>query len=739
MKPTHADSPRRGVTTNPLLTCILTSIVLLFLVTPVLAGEGESVTGAWATISNPAAHYCRLHGYPYNLVSTVSGQEGACTLPDGAVVDAWAFYRGEVGTEYAVLPRSLATPNAPGRPIALSKNERRDDLPDNLPLHFSWREQGGCTPIRDQADCSSCWAFATIGVLESVILIKDGVETDLSEQWLVSCNDDGWGCQGGWPAHKYVLWKGDSCTETGAVFESEFPYGAEDLPCNCPYRHDYRVDDWGYVGDPNGVPDVVAIKQSIFERGPVCVGVAVDQAFASYTGGIFEECESTGINHLVVLVGWDDTQGSEGVWILRNCWGTGWGEDGYMRIAYGCNRVGYAASWLEYAGTEKIAIVFPRGRPNALHQGEETDFIVRLDELEDELIPGSASLRYRQHGGVFQSTLLEPLDGTHWLAVLPAPSCSDLVEYYITVKGATTGTICSPADGSDDPYSVPVGTLTTLMTDDFEADQGWAVENSEGLIAGAWERGVPVGGGDLGDPASDHDASGCCYVTGNADGNSDVDLGTTWLISPPIDVSGCEHVRVSYAVWYTNRVGNDPFNDLFEVAVSSDGLDWITVDTIGPHSRFGWDERSFMLEEYIEPAGSVRVRFEASDLNDISIVEAGLDAFKVERIDDEGASAPIADLAERRSTLMASRPTPFSSLTTIDYRLAQSGPVRLDVYGVDGRHVRALASAAWLDAGEHRASWDGRDDLQQRVPGGIYYYRLSAVDGRCTRQVLVLE
>ncbi len=739
MKPSHADSPRRGVKALRLSLLFLSCVVLLLLAQPVAANETEEDATFTATVPNPAAHYCLLHGYPYDIVDMPSGQSGTCTLPDGRSVDAWAFYRGEVGAEYATLPRWTPEPVAFNTTTELSGDERRGGPAANLPSHLDWRDQGACTPIRDQADCNACWAFATIGVLESAILIKDGVETDLSEQWLVSCNNDGWGCQGGSPAHKYVLWKNDPCGGTGAILETSLPYGADDLPCNCPYRHDYQIDDWGYVGASHEVPDTDAIKQSIYKYGPICVGIAADQAFASYTGGIFEECESTGINHYVILVGWDDTQGEEGVWILRNCWGTGWGEDGYMRIAYGCNRVGYAASWLEYAGTTKIDISFPRGRPSVLGHDHGTSFIVRLDELNDELVQGSAHMWHRRQNGVFESVALEPINAQHYRAMFPAPTCNDLIEYYLSVKGSVTGTICNPAKGPDEWYTVPVGALTTLMEDDFESDQGWTVENSQSLIAGAWERGVPVGGGDLGDPATDHDGSGNCYLTGNADGNSDVDLGTTWLTSPPIDVSGCDRVRVSYAVWYTNRVGNDPFNDIFKVAVSPGGLEWTTVDPIGPHSRFGWDERSFMLEDYIELSGSVRVRFEASDLNDISIVEAGLDAFTVERIDCGSASAPAAGPTLQRSTLMTSRPNPFSSVSTLDYQIAQSGPVRLDVYGVDGRHVRALASAAWQEVGLHRVSWDGRDDLTQRVSAGIYYYRLRAADGLSTRQVLVLE
>jgi C1A family cysteine protease len=90
------------------------------------------------------------------------------------------------------------------------------------------------------------------------------------------------------------------------------------------------------------------IKQAIFSHGPVSACVYVNSAFQAYTGGIFNACEDEWINHVVLLVGWDDTQGTNGVWILRNSWGYSWGEEGYMRIEYDCSRIGYATCYVEY-------------------------------------------------------------------------------------------------------------------------------------------------------------------------------------------------------------------------------------------------------------------------------------------------------------------------------------------------------------------------------------------------------
>ncbi len=220
-----------------------------------------------------------------------------------------------------------------------------------LPDQFDWRTLNGCTPIKDQGGCGSCWAFVTVGTLECNILIQDGVTVDLSEQWLVSCNTDGYNCEsGGWMAHDYHLSTPDACGASGAVLEADFPYAAAVTTCNCPYPRAYHIADWGYISDDDSMPAVEDIKRAIYNYGPISVAVYVDASFTAYISGVFNASAFGEINHGVILVGWDDNQGADGVWILRNSWGPGWGEAGYMRIEYGCSRVGFGASYIVYEG-----------------------------------------------------------------------------------------------------------------------------------------------------------------------------------------------------------------------------------------------------------------------------------------------------------------------------------------------------------------------------------------------------
>jgi C1A family cysteine protease len=229
---------------------------------------------------------------------------------------------------------------------------------NNLPSTFNWATSDNylgapkLTPIRNQGNCGSCWAFSTVAAFEGSIYIKDNVARDLSEQFLVSCNQDGWGCDGGWWGHKYHY---DTTIPNdpnpGAVYEITFPYVASDVPCNAPYTRPYRLNNWFYVSSAWSIPSVDALKNAIYNYGPVSVAVCAGPVFQNYRSGIYSTNESSycngGINHAVNLVGWND---AENTWILRNSWGTGWGESGYMRILRGVSNIGYNASYVVYNG-----------------------------------------------------------------------------------------------------------------------------------------------------------------------------------------------------------------------------------------------------------------------------------------------------------------------------------------------------------------------------------------------------
>jgi inhibitor of cysteine peptidase len=193
-------------------------------------------------------------------------------------------------------------------------------------------------------------------VVESAIKTQDGVGRSLADQYLVSCNTEGWGCNGGWWAFDYFADKvppGEPAA--GAVYEADFPYQAADVACNPPHPHHEEIASWSYVDSWDSVPSVATLKQAIYDHGPVAAAVCVGSAFHNYDSGVFDTEEGSScpnpnnpINHGVVLVGWDDTRGSNGAWRLKNSWGAYWGEGGYMWIEYGTSNVGFGAAYVNY-------------------------------------------------------------------------------------------------------------------------------------------------------------------------------------------------------------------------------------------------------------------------------------------------------------------------------------------------------------------------------------------------------
>jgi len=513
----------------------------------------------------------------------------------------------------------------------------------DLPASFDWRtEIGGLPVVKNQGGCGSCWAFSTVGPLECNIYIKDGHEVDLSEQWLLNCNSDGWDCTGGWYAHNYHQFKTDPCGGTGAVYEDDLPYQASVGSCSCPYDHQYVIESWAYIGSEYGIPSVDAMKQAIMDYGPISVALHANDALQAYGGGIFNGCDESGeINHAVVLVGWDDSQGTAGVWLMRNSWGTGWGEDGgYARMEYGCSNLGYAACYVVYAGADALYFEYPSGIPEIVTPDQTTAFAVKVVGGSGTPVSGTGQLHYAINGGSVVTEMMVEAQANIYQAVLPAINCGDILEFYVSAEDVTEGRMYDPAPDSPN-VALPATDVVTVFADDFETDLGWTVSGNAG--DGYWDRGVPAGGGERGDPPTDFDGSGSCFLTDNVYGNSDVDDGTTYLDSPVFDLSTGDAI-VHYARWYSNDFGSSPYIDIMRVYISNNnGGTWVQVDSAGPVAQAsgGWNEYSFSTGDYVTPSAQMKLRFEASDLGDGSVVEAGVDDVSVNVYVCEQSNVPI--------------------------------------------------------------------------------------------------
>ena len=209
-----------------------------------------------------------------------------------------------------------------------------------LPRHFDWREQGKLTPPKDQGNCGSCWAFSSVAMLQDALALKGKGQIALSEQYLLSCNKEGWSCDGGFFAHDY-----HKALPMGGVPEAEFPYAERQVACKANLSHPYHIASWSFLPskDENTPPTVEAIKNAIYTFGPIGVAVGASDAFMSYSTGVFNQCDGTQPNHAVVLTGWDD---DGQYFVMKNSWSTNWGDQGYMKIKYGCNNIGIAANYI---------------------------------------------------------------------------------------------------------------------------------------------------------------------------------------------------------------------------------------------------------------------------------------------------------------------------------------------------------------------------------------------------------
>ena len=228
----------------------------------------------------------------------------------------------------------------------INKNYRLDERADPRAKSFSWLNMNKLSPIKNQGQCGSCWAFTSHGVFEASYLIVNNKTLDLSEQQIVDCSGGG-SCSGGWYSKVFDYYK-----MTGPADETTYPYRGVDQQCKSTRQRTTRVAAWGWVTGQQWSAEtpVDQMKQALCKYGPIAACVKVTPAFQAYVGGIFDEHAAVSgpsdINHAIVIVGWDD---SKKAYLMRNSWGTGWGEKGYMWIEYGCNNIGAYAVWMTAA------------------------------------------------------------------------------------------------------------------------------------------------------------------------------------------------------------------------------------------------------------------------------------------------------------------------------------------------------------------------------------------------------
>ncbi|KAG4929550.1 hypothetical protein JHK82_046614 [Glycine max] len=209
-----------------------------------------------------------------------------------------------------------------------------------LPDEKDWRKEGIVSQVKDQGNCGSCWTFSTTGALEAAYAQAFGKNISLSEQQLVDCAGafNNFGCNGGLPsqAFEYIKYNG------GLDTEEAYPYTGKDGVCKFTAKNvAVRVID--SINITLGAED--ELKQAVAFVRPVSVAFEVAKDFRFYNNGVYTStiCGSTpmDVNHAVLAVGYGVEDGVP-YWIIKNSWGSNWGDNGYFKMELGKNMCGVA-------------------------------------------------------------------------------------------------------------------------------------------------------------------------------------------------------------------------------------------------------------------------------------------------------------------------------------------------------------------------------------------------------------
>lgn len=605
-----------------------------------------------------------------------------------------------------------------------------------IPPRWDWREHDGVTPVKDQGQCGSCWAFASVGALEGCARIDDHVIYDLSEQQLISCNAFGYGCGGGWFEGCYEVFH-----DPGAVTEECMPYQASDgIPCiqaECvPVAKASAMITL--------VPTTESLKSAILEYGPIAVAMTVFSDFTGYTGGCYDNPQHGDVNHAVVMLGWDDSM-CGGSWICKNSWSEGWGDYGYFHITYGSADIGTGAVAFVHVPGSTLTI---RPRLVATTTDGSTPFLFSTEVASIggvQITPGSVRLAYRVNGGEWQTDLPMPQASSNGIYVsrVQAPPKPATIDYYFRAADVEGHESWEPRQAPDSAYTFDLA----RYFDDFEdGGTGWTIGDSDDdATSGVWECVEPVG--TTAQPGRDMSIYGTkCWVTGqHVDGEqagyNDVDGGKTTLHSAGYDLTGAGTAVVKYWRWYSNDKGSYPGEDPWIVQARNDDGPWVDIENTVASSDAWIPIRADLKQLLGNPLGVVTFRFVAEDRGDgPSCVEAAIDDFTILSEDPRQITQPIETPSPRMTGLLAvqANPNPTAGRTTLTFELPRDTFVRLAIYGVDGRIVRRLATGS-LPGGSHRIVWDGRDDGGRPVASGPYYCISDGGGGREIRQVLVVR
>ena len=206
-----------------------------------------------------------------------------------------------------------------------------------LPDAFNWVDLGVVSSVKNQKNCGGCWAFAVIGLLESIEARVTKKLNNLSVKQLIDCSHMNLGCDGGWLDYALEFYINNN---TWPESEHTYPFHNNNEQTCFRYpksnHHNFVLTSFEQLSK-----NETEMKEMLMLKGPIALGITVTDDMISYNDGVFSDstCQNQEVNHAVLLVGWGQ-EGNMPYWLIKNSWGEEWGTSGYLKLLRDKNMCG---------------------------------------------------------------------------------------------------------------------------------------------------------------------------------------------------------------------------------------------------------------------------------------------------------------------------------------------------------------------------------------------------------------